>query len=150
MRDPDPPRAPDAIYAAGGAVEAERSSVSVSEAREIVLGALHPLPNATVGLQEALGRVLAEEIRAPSAIPPRDNSGMDGYAVRVEDLATLPATLRVVEEVAAGATSRRRLGPHAPLLPALADRTRRLVVGTNIRGCISMNRIREGGRSYSG
>ncbi|WP_322112317.1 molybdopterin molybdotransferase MoeA [Aeromonas veronii] len=39
-------------------------------------------------LPEALGRVLASDIASPLAVPPFDNSAMDGYAVRLEDLAS--------------------------------------------------------------
>ncbi|MFQ1992672.1 molybdopterin molybdotransferase MoeA [Aeromonas veronii] len=39
-------------------------------------------------LLEALGRVLASDIASPLAVPPFDNSAMDGYAVRLEDLAS--------------------------------------------------------------
>ncbi|HEH9401202.1 TPA: molybdopterin molybdotransferase MoeA [Aeromonas sobria] len=39
-------------------------------------------------LPEALGRVLASDIASPLAVPPFDNSAMDGYAVRLADLAT--------------------------------------------------------------
>ncbi|MGL5538172.1 MAG: molybdopterin molybdenumtransferase MoeA, partial [Aeromonas veronii] len=38
-------------------------------------------------LPEALGRVLASDIASPLAVPPFDNSAMDGYAVRLADLA---------------------------------------------------------------
>ncbi|MFQ1786606.1 molybdopterin molybdotransferase MoeA [Aeromonas veronii] len=39
-------------------------------------------------LPEALGRVLASDIASPLAVPPFDNSAMDGYAVRLSDLAS--------------------------------------------------------------
>lgn len=39
-------------------------------------------------LPEALGRVLASDIASPLAVPPFDNSAMDGYAVRLADLAS--------------------------------------------------------------
>ncbi len=95
----------------GGALEAERQSVSVSEAREIILGSVCPLPSETVGLRDAVGRVLAEEVRSGRRIPPHDNSGMDGFAVRVADVARLPARLRIVAEIPAGARETREIGP---------------------------------------
>jgi molybdopterin molybdotransferase len=68
-----------------------------------------------VPLLEALGRVLAEEIRAPRDVPGFDNSAMDGYAVRSADVASAcearPVRLTVIETVAAGATPSRRLEP---------------------------------------
>src|SRR5258705_13853272 len=83
-------------------VEAERSSVSVAAARELILGAVPRLWTETVGLGDASGRVLAEEIRAGIQIPPADNSAMDGYAVRAADVASVPAVLEVVEDLPAG------------------------------------------------
>ena len=91
-------------------VEAERSSVSVAEARELILGSVPQLGTETVGLGEAAGRVLAEEIRAGVQIPPADNSAMDGYAVRAADVASVPALLEVVEDLPAGKRSQRKLG----------------------------------------
>jgi molybdopterin molybdotransferase len=104
MREP----APEGLK--GGALEAERVSVSVAEAREIILGSLRPLPDETVGLHQASGRVLAEEILSPRRIPPHDNSGMDGYALRAEDVRRVPARLRIVAEIPAGARAARELG----------------------------------------
>ena len=61
---------------------------------EVALGGVETLP-----LDEALGRVLREEIVASEDSPAADNSAMDGYAVRAADL---PGTLRVIGDVAAG------------------------------------------------
>jgi len=89
----------------------ERTSVSIDEAREIILGSLLPLGCETVGLREAVGRVLAEELSADRLVPPLDNSAMDGYALRREDVREPPAELRIVEELPAGKRSTRRIGP---------------------------------------
>jgi molybdopterin molybdotransferase len=63
----------------------------------------------SVAVRDALGRVLAEDVRSPLALPPWDNASMDGYAVRSEDVRnanpSTPATLRVVGTVAAGSSS---------------------------------------------
>ena len=57
----------------------------------------------TVTLREALGRVLAEDVVAPVNVPPFDNSAVDGYAVRGDDLAADgDKRLTVVDRVAAG------------------------------------------------
>ena len=45
-----------------------------------------PLPSETVPLEEALGRALADDVLAPGPLPPWDNSAMDGYAVRGDDV----------------------------------------------------------------
>ena len=92
-------------------VEAERSTVSVAEARELILGAAPALGRETVGLERASGRVLAEEIRAGVSIPPEDNSAMDGYALRSADAARAPSLLRVVDDLPAGKRSERAIGP---------------------------------------
>ncbi len=92
-------------------VRPERVSVTVAEAREIILGSVRQLGVETIGLTEAGGRVLAEEIRAEVSIPPHDNSAMDGFAVRSEDVRSVPATLAVVEDLPAGRRSQRKLGP---------------------------------------
>jgi molybdopterin molybdotransferase len=77
--------------------------LSVSEALARVLDGLTPLDAEHVPLDDAQGRVLAEDLRALLTQPPFDASAMDGYAVRGEDVATLPASLRLIGEAAAGA-----------------------------------------------
>ncbi|HPB69649.1 MAG: molybdopterin molybdotransferase MoeA [Syntrophales bacterium] len=80
--------------------------ISVQQALEQILSAISPLGSERVSLLAALGRVAAEDVDARRAIPPRDNSAMDGYALRWED--TLGATrespviLEVVEDIPAG------------------------------------------------
>jgi molybdopterin molybdotransferase len=55
--------------------------ISIAEARRRVLAEVRAGAPEAVPLLEALGRVLAEEVRAPHDVPPFDNSAMDGYAV---------------------------------------------------------------------
>jgi molybdopterin molybdotransferase len=93
------------------AVQSERESVPVQEARALILDAIHPLGTETVGLLNAAGRVLAEDVRAGVVIPPHDNSAMDGFAVRAQDLREVPASLRVVDDLPAGRRATRKLGP---------------------------------------
>jgi molybdopterin molybdotransferase len=92
-------------------VEAERSTVSVAEARELILGSAPALGRETIGLERATGRVLAESIHAGVLIPPEDNSAMDGYALRAADAARAPSLLRVVADLPAGKHSQRAIGP---------------------------------------
>jgi molybdopterin molybdotransferase len=87
----------------------DRVTVTLGEARDIILGSARTLGDETVGLADATGRVLAEEIRAGRTVPPLDNSAMDGYAVRAADTQKLPAVLRVVDAIPAGHRSTRRL-----------------------------------------
>ncbi|MFT5196236.1 MAG: molybdopterin molybdotransferase [Cellvibrionaceae bacterium] len=78
----------------------------VQEALTKVLALVNQLPAETVPLIEASGRILAENIFANDSLPPFDNSGMDGYALKAADTSgaseTSPILLKVVGEVAAG------------------------------------------------
>jgi molybdopterin molybdotransferase len=76
--------------------------LSVAEALERVLAGAEPLPSEAVPIGDAHGRVLAADLVALRTQPPDDVSAMDGYAVRAEDVATAPARLTIVGEVAAG------------------------------------------------
>jgi molybdopterin molybdotransferase len=90
-----------------------RESLSVAEAQALVLEETPLLGVESVPAAEALGRVLAEPVASLRAIPPADNSAMDGYAVRAADLAGAsresPVGLPVVFEVAAGGDASRAL-----------------------------------------
>ena len=87
---------------------------SVPEAVAPITAAATPLPTEPTPLAEALGRVLAADIRSPITLPHWTNSAMDGYAVRGEDVAGTteahPVSLRVLETVAAGAFPTRAVG----------------------------------------
>jgi molybdopterin molybdotransferase len=74
----------------------------VADALAQVLEGVEALPAERVPLAEADGRVLAEDLAARRTQPPEDVSAMDGYAVRAEDVASAPARLRMIGEVAAG------------------------------------------------
>ncbi len=75
---------------------------SEAETRAAVLARVAPLPAARAPLLESLGRFAAEELRASRALPPFDNSAMDGYAVQAASSGA-GATLRVIAEQPAGA-----------------------------------------------
>jgi molybdopterin molybdotransferase len=87
---------------------------SVAEAVARITEGIAPLAVESVGLGQALGRVLASDIRSPITLPHWDNSAMDGYAVRGADIAgasaASPITLPVLETIAAGAFPLRALG----------------------------------------
>jgi molybdopterin molybdotransferase len=72
--------------------------LAIAEARRLVLDAARPLPTEDVRLDDALGRVLADDVESPMSVPPFDSSAMDGYAV----IAGEPAELEVVGESRAG------------------------------------------------
>ncbi|ABB31278.1 molybdenum cofactor synthesis domain protein [Geobacter metallireducens RCH3] len=75
---------------------------SFTEARNIILDRVTPLGIERVGILEAAGRVLAEDVVAPWEMPLCDNSAMDGFAVRAADCATIPAALKVTGYIPAG------------------------------------------------
>jgi len=70
-----------------------------------VLQVVQPLAPLEVGLLDAHGCVLAEDVVAPGPLPGFDNSAMDGYAVRTADVQHVPCVLPVVGDVAAGPAS---------------------------------------------
>jgi len=76
--------------------------MAVAEALQRVLAQALALPTETVPLNEALGRVLTDDVIALRTQPPAAVSAMDGYAVRASDVGNAPVTLRLVGEVAAG------------------------------------------------
>lgn len=89
--------------------------ITVEEARERVLAGIERLGTERVGIVEALGRVLAEDVVSDIDVAPFDNSAMDGYAVRAEDVASAsedaPVRLAVVEHLPAGSFPTRPVGP---------------------------------------
>ncbi|WP_340378263.1 gephyrin-like molybdotransferase Glp [Streptomyces sp. SS7] len=79
---------------------------SVDEHLEDILATVRPLEPIELQLPDAQGCVLVEDVTVALSLPPFDNSSMDGYAVRVADVAgaseEFPAALEVVGDVAAG------------------------------------------------
>ena len=105
---------------------------TVEQHQAVVAGLLPLLPEETLPLAAANGRVLARDVLAGVALPGFDNSAMDGYAVRSADLGGLadgrPVRLRVAQDVPAGRSDVRpievgtaaRIMTGAPI-PAGAD-----------------------------
>ena len=87
---------------------------SYQEARAIVIEKCRALGCAPateiLGLSDAFGRVLAQEIRADRDCPPFDRAARDGFALRSADCQNAGASLRIIGEVAAGAGFTRRVG----------------------------------------
>ena len=77
--------------------------ISVEEALARLLAPLEALSAEQVSVADAVGRVLAEDVAARRTQPPFAVSAMDGYAVRAEDVARVPASLRIIAEIPAGA-----------------------------------------------
>ncbi|MEH6604289.1 MAG: gephyrin-like molybdotransferase Glp [Pseudomonadales bacterium] len=88
----------------------------IDEALDQVLTDCQELDGAeSVALAQAYGRVLAEPISAQVAVPPWDNSAMDGFAVRAEDVLNCPVELPISQRIPAGAVGTQ-------LLPGTAAR----------------------------
>lgn len=91
----------------------EEHLLSATEAKQRILEHAEPLKPVRVSLENALDRALAESITASHPLPPFDNSAMDGYAVRSEDIKDAspgrPVRLRTAESLPAGVVSQRLL-----------------------------------------
>jgi molybdopterin molybdotransferase len=78
--------------------------ITVEQALDSILSRVEALGVETIALEQAHGRVLAEEVVADMDLPPFDRARMDGYALRAADAAVAPSRLRVIGEIAAGAS----------------------------------------------
>jgi molybdopterin molybdotransferase len=89
--------------------------LTVPEASAQILSGIGALAPERVPLLDAMGRVLATDAVAPYTLPHWDNSAMDGYAVRADDVAGAsaerPVVLRVLETVSAGGFGSIAVGP---------------------------------------
>lgn len=84
-----------------------QSLTPLHEAQKVVLDATAVLGLEKISILDAFGRTLGEDIVAERDNPPWDNSAMDGFAVRWEDIKQhheiqKPVTLAVIEDVPAG------------------------------------------------
>ena len=77
---------------------------SVDEHLTTVLGLVGNTPVERIPLADCLGLAIAEDLRSPVALPPFDNSAMDGYAVRARDIRDAPVELPVTDDIPAGKT----------------------------------------------
>jgi molybdopterin molybdotransferase len=88
---------------------------TVEEHQRVVAELIAARPPVSVGLAEAEGRVLAADVAAPLSLPVFDNSAMDGYAVRAEDVIGAdernPVKLPVAEDIPAGRADPLTLAP---------------------------------------
>lgn len=98
------------------AADATTGLTPLHEAQKVVLGSTTVLGIEKISLLDALGRVLGEDIVAERDNPPWDNSAMDGFAVRWDDIKQehaiqKPVTLAVIEDVPAGKMPSKTVGP---------------------------------------
>jgi len=88
--------------------------ISFEEALDKILSRIRPLGLEKVLLLEGLGRIIGEDIYARRDIPPFDNSAMDGYALKFEDIwessKDHPVRLEVIEDLPAGSVSKKTIG----------------------------------------
>jgi len=127
--------------------------ISVEQAQRQICEAFRPLPAEQVGLADALGRVLAEDVTARLSHPPFAVSAMDGYAVRGADVTKVPVRLRLVGTAPAGGRYEGRVGPGEAVriltggpLPDGADS---IVIQENARrdgGTVELTAVAEPGR----
>ncbi|WP_414695933.1 gephyrin-like molybdotransferase Glp [Paraburkholderia sp.] len=97
--------------------------ISTADALATLLAAAKPLaPTETLSTFDALNRVLAAEVVSPLDVPPMNTSAMDGYAVRVADLAQGGRRLPVSQRIPAG---------HAPQ-PLAAGTAARIFTGASV------------------
>ena len=87
----------------------------VSEAREKLIATLSSMDIEEIDIHHAVGRVLARALVAAVNAPPFANSGMDGFAVRSQDLMGAkeesPVSLKVVDDIPAGQPSKKKVNP---------------------------------------
>jgi molybdopterin molybdotransferase len=86
-------------------MHAKERVLSFEEARRVVeeqAASLRPSRTETIDLGASLGRVLAEPLFADRDFPPFPRAMRDGYALRSNDLASLPARLKILGEIKAG------------------------------------------------
>jgi molybdopterin molybdotransferase len=99
------------------------------QAERIILDLVQPLDpqqdSEQIPLAAVQGRILATEVSGQLDVPPWDNSAMDGYAVRYEDVADCsaerPVTLEIIEEIPAGSV---------PQKPVQSGQTARILTGS--------------------
>ncbi len=84
--------------------------LSVDEALAIVLENVKPLPCEEVDFGDASGRLLGEDVLSDIDMPPFPRSAVDGFAIRADDLAHVPARFAIVGELPAGSFPDCRVG----------------------------------------
>lgn len=85
-------------------------AISATEASRLILASIERMPVERVPLTSSLGAIVAETVVAGVSIPPWRSASMDGYALRGDDINTVPRTMRVTGEIFAGGMSRPAVG----------------------------------------
>jgi molybdopterin molybdotransferase len=79
-----------------------QTMIPISEALKIIEREIVSLHTETIELENSIGRVLAESIKADMDLPPFDRSQMDGFAVKSDDVKNAPVKLKIIGESVAG------------------------------------------------
>ena len=91
------------------------SMIDFHDALQIVMGHATPAGTEMISLEDACGRILSLDIKAPADMPPFSKSAMDGYALREADIKGAcqeqPVILKVIYKTCAGDPPGRRLLP---------------------------------------
>jgi molybdopterin molybdotransferase len=89
--------------------------IRVEEALTHILNSISPLDLEKTDILNALGRVIGEDIYSGRNIPPKDNSAMDGYALKSDDTkgatSEAPAIVETIEDIPAGHLPQKTVGP---------------------------------------
>lgn len=85
--------------------------IELEEAKELVLTRIQPVEMEYVSLSDAYGRILAQDVTSPIAMPPFARSPLDGYAYCSAVFDSPPLLLKIVGEIPAGAYSEREILP---------------------------------------
>lgn len=98
---------------------AHKEFIRVEEARALVLRHAQTLCDEKISLRKAAGYLLSENIYSALSLPPFDNSAMDGFAVRVEEIknasAGNPVILPVAGIIRAGDSTKKNLAPRTTI-----------------------------------
>ncbi len=129
--------------------------LSFDEAQARLLAAARKVKGTDqVPLSEALGRVLAEPVRSSIDVPPLDNSGMDGYAVRRADVTAPGTVLRVAQRIPAGSVGHTlapgtaaRIFTGAPVPPGADAVVMRELCEHAGEGAVRINHVPEAGEN---
>ena len=79
--------------------------IPVADALERILDQATSVSSEKISLFNALGRVLASEVQAESSHPPFAAAAMDGFALKKQDIQSLPVSLPIVSHIPAGVTT---------------------------------------------
>lgn len=83
--------------------------ITFQEAQDLVLSSLRPVASEKIEVSDSLQRILSTDVISPLDVPSFNNSAVDGYAARAEDLKKTPVTLKVIEKIPAGKVPQKKL-----------------------------------------